>query len=96
MVSFNDIKTRREEILRLADCHGAHNVRIFGSLVRGENTESSDIDLLVTMEPDRSLFDRIELMQDLEDLLHVKVDVVNEKALSPLIRTEVLSEGVTL
>jgi len=96
MVSFNDIRSRRAEILKAAARHGAHNVRVFGSVVRGENTESSDIDMVVTMEPDRSLFDRIELMQELEDMLHVKVDVVNERAMSPIIRDEVLREGIEL
>ena len=96
MVSFNDIRARREEVLSLAAKHGAHNVRVFGSVARGDNTPSSDIDLLVNMEPDRSLFDRIELMHDLEDMLHVKVDVVNEKALPSIIRDEVLHQGVAL
>ncbi|OHB55323.1 MAG: hypothetical protein A2Y07_07420 [Planctomycetes bacterium GWF2_50_10] len=96
MVSFNDIRSKRNEILNTASKHGATNVRVFGSFVRGDNTQTSDLDLLVKMEPDRSLFDRIELMQELEDLLHIKVDVVNEKALSPIIRDEVLKQGIAL
>ena len=96
MVSFNEIRSKRDMIVDMAAKHGAHNVRLFGSVVRGDNRPTSDLDLLVTMEADRSLLDRIELMQELEDMLHVKVDVVNEKALHSSIRDEVLREGIAL
>jgi len=58
-------------------------VRVFGSLARGEGTENSDLDLLVTLEERRSLLDLVGLKQDIEDLLHRQVDVVTEPALSP-------------
>jgi hypothetical protein len=96
MVTLSDIQNKRAEILKLADKYGADNVRVFGSVVRGTAVEGSDLDLLVRMSPGRSLIDRIALMQDLEDILHIKVDIVNEKALHPFIRETVLKEGVAL
>jgi len=90
------IKIKRDDILRLAKEHGAHNVRIFGLVARGEDNSDSDLDLLVEMEPDRSLIDHIALLQDLEDLLGCKVDVVNDKALHWYIRDRVLNEAIPL
>ena len=98
----NDMKlnaalaAKRSDILRIAAKHGAGNIRIFGSVARGETGPSSDIDLLVEMEPGRSLLDHTALWQDLEELLECKVDVVSEKALHPLIRKDVLAEVVPL
>ena len=96
MVSLNDIQSQRERILEIARQHGASHVRIFGSVSRGSETQASDIDLLVIMAPDRSLLDRIALIHELEDLLQNSVDVVNERALHPQIRDEVLTEAVEL
>ena len=90
------IGNRREEILEIAARHGARNMRLFGSALRGEAREDSDIDLLVEMEPGRSLLDRVALIQDLEDLLGRKVDVVTVKALHWYIRDRVLGEAVAL
>ena len=86
----------RDEILDLAARHGARNVRVFGSLARGEGREGSDLDLLVTLGEGRSLLDLVGLKQDLEDLVHRPVDVVTERALSPHLRASVLSEAVPL
>ena len=86
----------REEILDLAERHGARNVRVFGSLARGEGREGSDLDLLVTLGEGRSLLDLVGLKQDLEDLVHRPVDVVTERALSPHLRASVLSEAILL
>lgn len=90
------VRERRNEILQLADQHGARRVRLFGSVVRGEAHKASDLDLLVEMDEDRSLIDRIALKQDLEHLLGVEVDVVTEKALHPVLRSRVLTEAVEL
>jgi len=90
------LEAKREDILRIADRYGAKNVRIFGSVVRGEADAESDIDILVDMEPGRSLFDLGELWSDLNDLLPVKVDVVTEKGLKPRIKERVLKEAVPL
>jgi predicted nucleotidyltransferase len=75
------LQQKREEILNLAAQHGASNIRIFGSVARDEEGEDSDIDFLVDMESDRSLLDRIGLIQDLEDILGRKVDVATVKGL---------------
>ncbi|MFB6097944.1 MAG: nucleotidyltransferase family protein [Salinibacter sp.] len=86
----------RTEILKLARQHGAYNVRLFGSVVRGDDQPDSDLDLLVDMEPGRSLLDHIALKQDLEDLLGREVDVVTEASLHPRLRDRVLREAVAL
>jgi predicted nucleotidyltransferase len=84
------------EILRIAHEHGATSVRVFGSRARGDFRPNSDLDLLVRLEPKRSLFDLIAIQQDLEDLLGCKVDVVTENGLSPYIRERVLAEALPL
>jgi uncharacterized protein len=90
------LRTKREDILRIAKNYGAYNVRVFGSVARGEADSESDIDLLVNMEPGRSLLDLCGLLADIEDLLGCKVDVVTEDGLRERIRERVLKEAVTL
>jgi hypothetical protein len=90
------LKSKRQEILDIAAKHGARNLRVFGSVARGEARPESDLDILVEMEPGRSLMDHIALMQDLEDLLQRKVDVVSEKALHWYIRDRVLAEATPI
>lgn len=90
------LKKKRKEILRIAGIYGAQNVRLFGSFAKGTATESSDIDILVEMEPGRSLLDLVAIKQDLEDLLGRQVHIVTAPALSPYLRDEVLNEAVTL
>ena len=89
-------KNKREQILYIARTHGALSVRTFGSYARGEEQPPSDIDLIVEMEPGRSLLDIIAIKQEVEDLVGKKVDVVTEAALSPYLRDEVLQEAVAL
>jgi predicted nucleotidyltransferase len=82
MVTLNTLRTdRRDEILRLAWRRGAHSSRVFGSVARNEANENSDLDLLVAWEPGRSLMDHAGLVQDLRDLLGMKVHVGTEKSL---------------
>jgi hypothetical protein len=90
------LEEKREEILRLCAKHGARNVRVFGSVVRGEARAESDVDFLVEMEPGRSLFDLGGLLMDLQDLLGCKVDVVTGKGLHWYIRDRVLAGAVPL
>ena len=90
------LKSKRQEILAIAAKHGARNLRVFGSVARGEAGPESDLDILVEMEPGRSLMDHVALMQDLEDLLQRKVDVVSERALHWYIRDQVLAEAPPL
>jgi uncharacterized protein len=90
------LQDKRDEILRIAAAHGAQNVRVFGSVSRGEAGAKSDVDLLVKLEPGRSLLDLIAIKQDLEDLLGREVNVVTEDAVSTYIREQVLKEAVNL
>jgi uncharacterized protein len=90
------VKEKREEILRIAAQHGAYNVRIFGSVARGEAGPESDVDFLVEMESGRSLLDLAGLLVDLQDLLGCKVDVATKDALHWYIRDRILKEAVTL
>ena len=90
------LRMKREDILRIAARHGARNMRIFGSVARGETGPESDIDFLVEMEEGRSLLDRIALWQDIEELLGCQVDVVSERALHWYIRDRILKEAVPL
>lgn len=93
---FNLLQSRRDEILRLAAHYGARNIRIFGSVARGDMRPDSDIDFLVDMEPGRSLFDLGGLLVALQAALGVEVDVVTEKGLRPRIREQVLREAQSL
>lgn len=86
----------RDDINRIAAAHGARNVRLFGSVRRGEASASSDLDLLVDMSEGRNLFDLIALGDELEAALGVEVDVVTEGSLSPYLRDRILAEAVAL
>jgi uncharacterized protein len=90
------IEERKEDILRISRLHGARSVRLFGSYARGASTQGSDVDVLVELEPGRSLLDLVAIKQDLEDLLGRKVDVVTESSLSPYIREDVMKEAIAL
>jgi predicted nucleotidyltransferase len=93
MVAQQVVGERRGDILRLAAQHGATNIRVFGSVVRGEAGAGSDIDFLVDMEPKRSLLDIATLKLDLQDLLSCDVDVVTESSLYWLLRRRILREA---
>ena len=84
------LKTKREEILKVCAKYGAHNVRVFGSVARGEADEKSDIDLIVDFEPGRTLLDHAGLWLELQELLGVKVDVVSSRGIKPRIRERVM------
>lgn len=88
------LRMNREEILRIAAQHGARNVRVFGSVARGEADDRSDIDLLVEMEPGRSLLDLGGLQYELERLFGRPVDVVTERGLKARIRDRILREAI--
>ncbi len=96
MLSKADILSRREEIIAMAARYGAADLRIFGSIARGDATETSDVDFLVRFEPGRSLFDQGGLLMDLRQLLGVHVDVVSEGALTGRFGQIVRREAVPL
>ena len=90
------LREKREEILRIAARHGAYNVRIFGSVAKGQAGTESDVDFLVDLEPNRSLFDLGGLLMDLQALLGCAVDIVTEKGLHWYIRVRILAEAQPL
>ena len=97
MVTLHRLRAeQREEILRIAERRGALAVRVFGSVARGEAKEGSDLDLLVEWEPGRDLLDHAGLVQDLEELLGVKVHVGTEKSLHWYVRDPILGEATPL
>jgi uncharacterized protein len=83
-------------IREVAERHGGKRVRVFGSFARGDNRSNSDLDLLIDLEPGRSLLDLIAIKQDLEDLLARRVDVVTEQSISPYMRDAVIQEAIAL
>lgn len=87
------LNEKRAAILETAKRHGARNVRIFGSVARGDYDDQSDLDFLVEMEPGRSLLDHASLLLDLQGLLGRKVDVVSERGIKARMRDRVLKEA---
>lgn len=85
-----------DKILRIADSHGAFDIKVFGSYARGDASDRSDLDLLVTLKPERTLFDLIALEQELEELLQIPVEVVTERELHPRLRERILAEAQPL
>jgi len=90
------VAQKRAEVLRAAARHGARNLRLIGSVARGEARPDSDLDLLVDLDQDRSLLDHAALVIELEALLGCKVDVATEQGLRPRVRDRVLAEAVEL
>ena len=86
----------RHLIIALAEKRGAHNVRVFGSIARGDQRPDSDIDFLVDFEPGRSLLDLTGLWLDLEGALGCKVDVVSSRGLRPRFASELMREAISL
>jgi predicted nucleotidyltransferase len=95
-MTIQGLQTHRPTILRIATRHGARNVRVFGSIVRGDAGPNSDIDLLVELEPGRTLLDVIALEQDLEELLGRPVEVLTDGGLSPYLQERILAEAAAL
>jgi len=95
-ISMQQLRLQRQKILALADRYHAANVRVFGSVVRGEATENSDVDFLVSFQPGASLFDQAGLIEDLTRLLQRKVDVVSERAINPHLKMLITKEALPL
>jgi predicted nucleotidyltransferase len=90
------LKANRDAILKIAAKHGARNIRVFGSVARGDADEKSDVDFLVVLDERRSLMDHAAMIVELENLLGRKVDVAPEDCLRPRIKDRVLKEAVPL
>jgi len=96
MVTLEDLRREKKaEILRLAEMHGCHNIRVFGSVATGQNLPDSDVDFLVEFDTGKTLFDLIALKLDLEKLLGVNVDLVTPNSLR-YVRDRVLAEALPL
>lgn len=96
MLTLEQLRNKREALIALADRHKAENVRVFGSVARGEANENSDVDLLVHFRQGASLFDLIHLIEDTSALIDTKVDIVSDGGLSPYLAKRILSEAVPL
>ena len=90
------LSKHKENINKIASSHGARSVRVFGSFARGEENFSSDIDLLIELDPERSLLDIISMKYEIEDLTGRKVDVVTTKGISPYLAEKIMKEAVPL
>ena len=95
-MTLREIRAQREVILGIAARHGARNIRVFGSTARGTSDGSSDIDLLVDLEPGRTLLDLGGLLMDVQSVINARIDVATERMLRPEIRVRALSEAVPL
>lgn len=95
-MDLKELQRKREQINRLAEHYHAGAVRVFGSVARGENGVSSDVDLLIRAGPGCSLFDLGGFHEDLQELLRCRVDVVVEDGLKAKVRDRVLKEAVPL
>ena len=91
-----ELRNRKEDILKLAFSYGVKDIRIFGSVARGEQDDNSDIDLLVEMEKDKSLFDRLGFKHELEQLLQQKVDVISVRAIHGRLKENILKVSLPL
>lgn len=95
-LSVEEVRAHRDEIHRLAERHGVTQVRVFGSVARGEAGDNSDLDLLIEVEPGRGLFDLAEFALDVEDLLGVFTQVVTVAGLRSRVRERVIAEAVAV
>jgi predicted nucleotidyltransferase len=95
-ITLDDLRARRDEILRLAEQHGASNVRIFGSVARGEARPDSDIDFIVTFRPKTTIFAQVGLWQDLQDLLGCEIDLIADHPSGGEVMRATLKEAVPL
>ena len=96
MVTLDQVRIHRNEVLNLAEKRRTTNVRIFGSVARGDATENSDLDFLVTPKPGCSLMDLGGLLMDLQDLFNCKVDVVTDDGIKPRARENILKDAVPI
>ena len=96
MCQLDRLQQLREEILQIARKHNAEKVYVFGSCARKEETPESDVDLLVDFNQNATLFDQVDIQDEINSLLECKVDVVSRRGLHPYIKRRVLAEAVEL
>lgn len=95
-LSLKNIQEKKADIIKLSERYHAKNIRVFGSFARGEQTDNSDVDFLVSFLPNASLFDQAGLIEELSLLLQRKVDVVSERAVNPYLQNIIISEALPL
>lgn len=95
-MTLEELRAHRTTILALAARHGARNLSVFGSVARQQSDEGSDVDLLAEFQPGRSLFDWAALVNDFQQLLGVKVDIVSDRGLRERVRESILRDAVPL
>jgi len=93
MITLNQITGQKEKIHKIAQQYHAENIRVFGSVARGDSNEKSDIDLLVNFLPGASLFDQVAITVEIEELFHCKVDVISERSINPAISSKILKRS---
>lgn len=96
MTELARIQQHKKNILAIARQHGLVRLRIFGSVLRGEETPQSDIDLLVDLEPGRTMLDLGGALIKLQELLGRKVDIVTERGLHWYLKEKIMQEAVPL
>ena len=97
MVTLDTLRgDKRQDILRIAGEHGARNLRVFGSVARGDASSASDLDLLVEWDSGRSLLDHSRLVLELQSLLGTPVEIGTERSLHWYVRDKILNEAVPL
>lgn len=95
-ITMSDLRARGREIRSLAERRGVRNIRVFGSVARGDADERSDLDLLIDYGPETDLFDLAGFALDVEEMLGVYTQVATVQGLKPRMRDRVLQEAVAL
>lgn len=95
-MTLDELRVRRDEIFEVCARHGGSNIRVFGSIARGDAGPASDVDLLVDLASGRSLLDRCHMILDLESLLGCHVDALSSRGIPPYLRGAILGEAVPL
>lgn len=95
-VTLQQLRTKRDSILALAEQHNAYNVRVFGSVARGDNATTSDVDFLVSIHNNTSIFDLVALWLDLQDLLGCDADLSTDDSLRDHVRANALQDAIVL
>ena len=95
-ITLKNIQDKKVDIINISQRYHAENIRIFGSVARGEATDKSDVDFLVSFLPNASLFDQAGLIEELSLLLKRNVDVVSERAVSPYLQETIKAEALSL
>lgn len=95
-ITLKNIQDKKVDIINITQHYHAENIRIFGSVVRGEATDKSDVDFLVSFLPEASLFDQVGMIDELSALLQRKVDVVSERAVSPYLQKIIQTEALPI